>query len=119
MWARMSDYIDRWGPVEAFRRRREARVIHAKPTYDPYPEQKYDPEVKVYIEARDVRGRLLREYVYLEGYSLHQLNFKRGARRGGQLVGEWVWDSLIEAMVRLSARLSEERELKERSDVRK
>lgn len=107
--------FDRWAPYQSWRKRRDALARHTKPTYDVYPEEAYNPEVKVYVEARDVRGRLLREYVYLEGYSLHMINFRRGARRddrqgGRQLVGEWVWDQLIEANTRLSARLDEERE---------
>lgn len=102
--------FDQWGAVREWRRRRSKYVTHQRPTYDVYPESAFDPEVKVYLEARDARGRLLREYVYLEGYSLHMLNFRRGAMRGKQYVGEWVWDSMIESMTRLAARLNEEKE---------
>lgn len=106
---------DQWEAVKTWRRRRDEIARHAKPTYDPYPDPEFNPEVKLYVEARDVRGRLLREYVYLEGYSLHQLNLRWGARRGQALVGEWVWLSIIEANNRLAARLDAARAQKESS----
>lgn len=103
-------FHDPWASVKLWRKRRAGYIAHPhKPTYDVYPEDEYDPEVKVYLEARDAKGRLLREYVYLEGYSLHQLNFKRGAKRGNQYVGEWVWDSMIVANALLAIRLHEVR----------
>lgn len=121
LWNRVTmTFYDQWAAVKAWRARR-ADIIehHTKPTYEPYPDAQFDPEIKVYVEARDVRGRLLREYVYLEGYSLHQLNFRWGAKRGQTLVGEWVWLAVIEANTRLAARLDEVREQKESSHVPK
>lgn len=118
MWRR--SLMDQWEAVKHWRQRRDAIIMkRQRPTYDPYPDHVDEPEVKVYVEARDVRGRLLREYVYLEGYSLHQVNVRRGAKRGNQLVGEWVWDALIEANVRLAARLADVRAQKEATDVPK
>lgn len=93
--------------VEGWRARRERLVSRSKPTYDAYPERDVPPEMRFYVEARDVRGRLLREYVDLAGYSLHQLNWRRDARRGDTTVRDWFTGQVVEAMIRLAARLDE------------
>ena len=106
---------DPWAGVESWRQRRAAAVANpSKPTYDVYPDRDLPPTVKMYVEARDARGRLLREYVDLEGYSVHQLNWRNGARRGGMLVRDWFVGEVLAAMVRLSVRVDAEKERKDR-----
>ncbi len=113
-WARFVE--DPWGAVKTWRQKREEFIPkenRAKVTYDVYPDRDVPPTIKMYVEARDVRGRLLRQYVELEGYSVHQLNWKSGATRGGVLVRDWFVGQVLEALVILSARLDEERDRKE------
>lgn len=101
--------IDPWAAVEHWRRRREAMVPadhRQRVTYDPYPDSDVPPAMRFYVEARDARGRLLREYVDLEGYSVHQLNWRTGAMRGGVLVRDWFVGQVLEAMVDLEQRLA-------------
>ena len=106
--------LNPWAGVEAWRaRRRQIVSQQSKPTYDVYPEHDVPPQIRMYVEARDARGRLLREYVELEGYSVHQLNWKTGARRGGISVRDWFVGQVLEAMVHLSARIDAEKEQKE------
>ena len=101
---------------EAWRKRRfEAVPVHSKPTYDVYPDSDVPPQIRLYVEARDARGRLLREYVDLEGYSLHQLNWRPNAKRGGVLVRDWFTDQVLAAMIDLAGRLDAVKEQKEAS----
>ena len=89
-WARFVE--DPWGAVKTWRQHRDETIPpenRAKVTYDVYPDRDVPPTIRMYVEARDVRGRLLRQYVELEGYSVHQLNWKSGATRGGVLVRDW------------------------------
>lgn len=107
---------DPWASVEGWRARRERMVERRQePTYEVYPDTDMPPSIRLYIEARDVRGRLIREYVELEGYSLHQLNWKHGAKRGGSTVRDWFVSRVMESMIRLAQRLDEERERKEQA----
>lgn len=99
--------LDAWAGPEGWRRRRESMYSKSKPTYDAYPSTQEAPTVRFYVEARDIKGRLLREYVDLEGYSVHQLNWRSGAVRGGQLVRDWFVGQMLEALVRLTVRLDE------------
>ncbi len=101
-----------WDVVEAWRRKRAEIVTPQPHTYDVYPDKDYPPELRLYIEGRDARGRLLREYVSLEGYSLHQINFRPGQRRGSTTVWAWFIGQVLEAQIRLSVRLDAEREKK-------
>ena len=71
------------------------------------------PEMRFYVEARDAKGRLLREYVDLEGYSVSQLNWRAGATRGGVQVRDWFVSQMLEAVVRLAARLDVVKERRE------
>jgi hypothetical protein len=99
---------DPWAVVKAWRQRRDQAVPpenKRKPTFDAYPRDEMPPEVRFYVEARDVKGRLLREYVELDGYSVHQLNWKGGAMRGGVLVRDWFVGQMLEALIRLEVRL--------------
>lgn len=105
---------DGWqGIVDGWRRRREALVKHSKPTYDAYPVRDLPPEIRFYVEARDAKGRLRREYVHLDGYSVHQLNWKPGATRGGVRVSDWFVGQMLEALVDLSRELDRVRHEKE------
>ena len=79
--------------------------------------QKFNPSLRMYIEGRDARGRLLREYVDLEGYSVHQINWKQGIYRGRVLVRDWFISQMLEALVTLEARLDAVREEREAADV--
>ena len=99
-----------WAGPEGWRKRREAWYAKSKPVYDAYPSHETSPEIRFYVEARDARGRLIREYVDLEGYSVHQLNWRPGARRGNQLVRDWFIGQMLEAMLQLSKRLDVARE---------
>lgn len=104
---------DPWAAVEAWRRRRAKQVPaenRRKPTFDAYPASDLPPEMRFYVEARDARGRLLREYVDLEGYSVHQLNWKVGATRGGMRVRDWFIAQMLAALVRLSDRIDQVKE---------
>jgi hypothetical protein len=74
------------------------------------------PTVRFYVEARDTKGRLLREYVDLEGYSVHQLNWRTGAMRGGTLVRDWFVNQMLEALLRLEVRLDEVKEQRREFD---
>lgn len=107
---------DQWAGVKAWRAKRDEVSIHSKPTYDPYPDTKETPEIKFYVEARDARGRLLREYVELEGYSMHQINWKAGARRGATTVRDWFIGQMLEALLRLEVRLDEVKESRARKE---
>jgi hypothetical protein len=102
-----------WEAVEAWRRHRDKTIKHQPPTYDVYPDRGLPPQLRLYVEGRDARGRLLREYVDLEGYSLHQLNFRPGQRRGDTTVWAWFIGQVLEAQIRLSVRLDVERERRE------
>lgn len=101
-----------WSGPDGWRKRRELAYTKAKPTYEAYPLRDPAPEMRFYVEARDMRGRLLREYVDLEGYSVHQINWSNGARRGGTLVRDWFVGQMLEALVRLAVRLDEVKESK-------
>ena len=101
---------DPWEAVKAYRARRDALVEHHKPTYHAYQDVELQPELRLYVEGRDARGRLLREYVELEGYSLHQLNFRHGAKRGGMSVSSWLSQQVLQALIRLVVRLDTVRE---------
>jgi pilus assembly protein Flp/PilA len=98
-----------WTIVDGWRRRRDHFLRRSRPTYDAYPSDDIPPEVRFYLEARDAKGRLLREYVHLEGYSIHHLNWKSGAMRGGVPVRDWFIGQMLEAMVRLMARVESTR----------
>jgi hypothetical protein len=102
-----------WSGPEGWRARRARWFAPSKPSYDAYPDRDMPPTIRFYIEARDARGRLLREYVDLEGYSIHQLNWRQGAQRGGVQVRDWFVSQMLEAMVRLMARIDLVREEKE------
>ncbi len=72
--------------AEAWRQRRDndPGVRRSAPTYIVGEGEPLElPYMRVYIEARDVRGRLLRQYVDLAGYSFHQLNFRKSKWREG------------------------------------
>lgn len=96
-----------WTGSEGWRARREKITGKSKPTYLAYPDTEYQPAIRFYAEGRDVRGRLLREYVDLEGYSLHHLNLARpNARRGETTIGQWFTRKSFEARERLLERLA-------------
>jgi hypothetical protein len=106
---------DPWAAVKAWRQRREQNVPaenRQKPTFDAYPKHDVPPEIRFYVEARDVKGRLLREYVDLAGYSVHQLNWKSGVMRGGVLVRDWFVSQMLEALIALEVRLDKVRDEK-------
>jgi hypothetical protein len=107
---------DPWAHVRSWRAFRDKLVRHEKPTYDAYPEKDLPPEIKFYVEARDAKGRLRREYVYLDGYSVHQLNWKPGATRGGVRVSDWFVGRMLEALVDLTRELERVRDEKERRE---
>ncbi len=118
-WNRITAYLLRLvdPSSEAWRQRRDKMVDHhAKPTYDVYPERDFPSQYECFIQARDARGRLLREHVDLEGYSLHPLNWRPEAKRGGVLVREWFIGQVLEALVDLAIRIDTVREQKEASD---
>lgn len=105
---------DPWAIVKGWRARRDAMSEHHEPTYIAYSNlEPAPPELRLYIEGRDALGRLLREYVELDGYSLHQLNFRHGAKRGGLSVSSWLSQQILEALLRLVVRLDMVREQKE------
>jgi len=110
---------DPWAAAKEWRKRRAALVKGRKPTYDVYPDEKAEPEIKLYVEARDAKGRLLREYVYLEGYGIRQLNWKRGAMRGNEMVRDWFVSQVLVCVARLAARLEEVKRQKETADAAK
>src|SRR5512143_2933208 len=64
--------MDPW--AEAWRRRREQLAPRSTPRYDAYPDHVPEPELRLYVEGRAARGRLLRQFVDLSGYSLHHIN---------------------------------------------
>jgi hypothetical protein len=108
-WARLWTWLLGFLPpeqvkqAEAWRARREALVKPSKPTYDGYPEHvPGEPEMRLYCEARDARGRLLREYVNLSGYSLHHINLRTRKWQEGLI------DRIAEARYLLAVRISEE-----------
>jgi hypothetical protein len=114
IWGRFTAFLLRFvdPSAEAWRKRRDAMAPRSKPTYDVYPDRELPPQIRLYVEARDARGRLLREYVELEGYSLHQLNWRPNAMRGGVLVRDWFTGQVLEAMVNLAVRLDSVKEQK-------
>ena len=68
---------DPWAGVRAWRERRAAAVTKpSRPTYDPYPDRIEIPSIRLYVEARDVLGRIRREYVDLRGYGLEHVNLE-------------------------------------------
>lgn len=92
--------------VDAWRAMRQ-RIVPKRqaPTYDAYPSHDEEPEIRFYVEARDARGRLRREYVYLDGYSVHQMNWKPGATRGGVRITDWFAGRMLEALYDLTREL--------------
>ena len=104
---------DAWRAVEAWRAKRSEIVTKQKPTYDAYPGDHPPPEVRFYVEARDVRGRLLREYVHLDGYSVNQLNWTPGATRGGVRITDWFAGRMLAALRRLTERVDAAKERRE------
>jgi hypothetical protein len=96
-----------WAGPEGWRRRREQLVPPSKATYDAYPDEKGTPSIRFYVEARDVKGRLLREYVDLEGYSVHNIDWRMGRTRGGTLVRDWFVSQMLDALIKLEVRLDE------------
>jgi hypothetical protein len=109
----MAQQVGGWGQiVDGWRKRREAVAKRSKPTYDAYPERDLPVEVTFYLSARNAYGQLIREQVNLEGYSIHQLNWKRGARRGNTTVRDWFVEQMLEAYIVLEARLDLAREQK-------
>ena len=78
LWAAFLAFAqDPWAGVKAWRERRDAAVPKkSKPTYDPYPDRIEIPSIRMYVEARDVLGRIRREYVDLRGYGLEHVNLE-------------------------------------------
>lgn len=106
-WQRLVSLFADWVPsVEAWRKRRAELAPRSRPTYDAYPETPDPPGIRVYLEARDVRGRLRRTTVRLDGYSLHQINFRHEGRR------DWFIGQVLEALIALSVKLDAEKEAK-------
>lgn len=100
LWARISDGGNFPG-TEAWRARRASLAKHQAPTYDVYPDRKFEPEMRLYVEARDAKGRLRREVVDLSGYSLHQVNLTSRRWRDG------VAERIAEARYLLAVKLDE------------
>ncbi len=96
---------DPWAGVEGWRKRRETLYKPSEPTYTAYPDVVEVPALRLYVEARDVRGRLIREYVDLSGYSLHHINFASRRWQSG------LSERIAGARTRIEARLAEARAL--------
>lgn len=74
---------DPWAASEAWRKRQAERITAQKPTYDAYPDRVEQPDMALYVEARDALGHLLRQRVDLRGYSVNHINFDVRSWRDG------------------------------------
>ena len=92
---------DPWAAVKEWRRKRDEIAPPSTPTFDVYPDHVEPPSMRLYVEARDIRGRLLRQYVDLSGYSLHHVNLTSRKWRDGLL------ERIAEARYLLAVRLAE------------
>lgn len=95
--------MDPWAGVRSWRERRDGMVEkHSKPTYDAYGDL---PQPPARMRVAILAGKFM-ETVDLDGYSLHEINFRRDFRR------DWFIERVLAAEIRLAARIDADREAK-------